>query len=121
MNREVHVRFCKRLAGKFRGSTYRANFTVGLVEGISVVKMLKRIQVGGLLRGILKYNISQWTRNFTYGMYYAFSLSLFENKLLKNIFLDLVVSYGQYIVLIFLTIEIFIFFRNKFSSRQKNY
>jgi len=91
-----------------------------LVEGISVVKIVKRIQKGGLLRGVLKYNISQWTRNFTYGMYYAFSLSLFESKLFNNTFLELVVGYGQYIVLIFFMVETFIFFRNKLSN-QKNF
>lgn len=88
-----------------------------LVEGISLVKMVKRIQMGGLLRGVLKYNISQWTRNFTYGMYYAFNLGLDESKLFKNTLLNFVVNYGQYMVLIFLMIEIFIFFRNKFSNQ----
>lgn len=91
-----------------------------LIEAISVVKLIKRIQIGGLLRGALKYNISQWIRNFTYGMYYAFSLELFESKIFKNTILNFVANYGQYIVLMFLMIEIFIFFRNKFSKQHEN-
>lgn len=97
-----------------------ASFLFLLIEGMSVAKMVKRIKIGGISRGILKYNISQWTRNFTYGMYYAFSLGLYESQSFENNFLNFVVNYGQYIVLIFLIIEIIIFFRNKVSKHPKN-
>jgi len=87
-----------------------------LIESASLIKLYQRVKIAGLLKGALSYNISQWSRVFTYGMYYAFSLLLFESKLFQNQLLKLITQDGQYIVLITLLIEILIFFRSKFSN-----
>ena len=88
-----------------------------IVEGLSFVKLMQRIKNYGLLKGVFVYDISQWTRNFTYGMYYAFTLVLSENNLSSNGIVDLVIQYGQYLVFGLLVIEIIIFFSDKFSQR----
>lgn len=85
-----------------------------LVEGISLIKLYYRIQIAGIMKGVCLYNISQWSRNFTYGMYYAFTLSISDHHLTSNLTMNTISIYGQYIVFLMLLIEIIIFFRNKF-------
>jgi hypothetical protein len=86
-----------------------------LVEGISLIKLYYRIRFAGIMRGAFLYDVSQWSRNFTYGMYYAFTLSISEHYLLINFIIHNVSQYGQYLVLFMLLIEIIIYLRDKLS------
>jgi hypothetical protein len=47
-----------------------------IVEGIEVVRLAARVRVYGWARGAASYHVSQWARNFTFGMFYAFTLRL---------------------------------------------
>ncbi|OZS41212.1 hypothetical protein, partial [Photobacterium sanguinicancri] len=56
----------------------------------------------------------QWTRNFTFGMFYAFSFELHQQLAGHGLYLpllDAVVHWGQYAVLALLLIEITLFLR----------
>jgi hypothetical protein len=44
------------------------------VEGIELWRMKVRIQKYGFLKGIFTYHITQWSRIFTFGMLYTFTL-----------------------------------------------
>ncbi|MBX3709533.1 MAG: hypothetical protein KIT56_09385 [Gammaproteobacteria bacterium] len=87
-----------------------------LIEGISLVKMTYRIKLYGCLNGIVRYDLSQWARIFTYGMYYAFTLSIFNINLIQNIIVIKVVNYGQYIVFGILLAEIILFYKDRFRA-----
>lgn len=93
------------------------------IEGISLIYLLNRIKSFGWSKGIFIYDTSQWSRIFTYGMYYAFTLSLFKEELFKNKIINFVVLYGQYIVFGILLLEIFLWLKSsvsiKFSNRKK--
>lgn len=80
-----------------------------LVEGISLIKLVYRIRIVGLNRGIFVYTVSQWSRVFTYGMYYAFTLSILNHHLLKNLVINMISQYGQYAVFGILLVEINLF------------
>jgi hypothetical protein len=96
-----------------------------LVEGIELIRMLACIKMLGWRRGILKYNVSQWARNFTFGMFYIFTLrtqaiipAQSEAALPPlTAIQDLVIAWGQYIVLVFLLVEIALFLAENIESR----
>lgn len=88
-----------------------------VVEFIEFIRMVEREYRRGLRSGLLIYDNTQWTRNFTYGMFYAFSLGLYQNpsELLRDSWMWLPLQYvahwGQYVVLVLLLIEIGLFAR----------
>lgn len=47
-----------------------------IVETIELVRAGKRIQHFGLNKAIFSYSVSQWSRNFTFGMFLAFTISM---------------------------------------------
>ncbi|HEX5314706.1 MAG TPA: hypothetical protein VFX38_07380 [Gammaproteobacteria bacterium] len=89
------------------------------VESIEFLRMLERERRRGLRLGLLVYDSTQWTRNFTYGMFYAFSLALYHRtdflQTATGAFwwpaLDPIVRWGQYAVLAILLVEILLFLR----------
>lgn len=50
-----------------------------LVEIVEIIRAILRIRLYGLSKGILSYDITQWSRNFTFGMFYTFSLVMQKN------------------------------------------
>jgi hypothetical protein len=96
-----------------------ATFLFFLVESISLLKLYQRIKMAGLSKRIFTYDISQWSRLFTYGMYYAFSIAISENHLLSNSVTDTINNFGQYIVSGLLFIEIILLFNAKLRKPLK--
>ncbi|MFP5303400.1 hypothetical protein R2R70_19675, partial [Cobetia sp. SIMBA_158] len=47
-----------------------------VVETIEIVRAIIRIKEYGFKQGILTYHITQWARNFTFGMLYFFTFNL---------------------------------------------
>jgi len=81
------------------------------VEVIEVARMIMRLRDHGLRRGIFTYHVSQWSRNFTFGMFYAFTLALApalaSHPSLSPIvpFVGFLIAYGPYLVLFFLLMQ----------------
>lgn len=98
------------------------------VETIEIVRAAQRIKLYGTRRGLLVYNVSQWSRNFTFGMFYAFTFSL--NHVLASsgtgipdgwqVITGAVTSWGQYVVLALLLAEIFLTLRANFTANAKS-
>lgn len=89
-----------------------------LVETFEVTRGITRIKKYGWRKGIFTYSISQWARNFTFGMFYFFTANLVytytnESLTLQNHFLK-GLGWG---VLILLIIQIFLLL-NSFSKMQ---
>ncbi|HEU0266529.1 MAG TPA: hypothetical protein VFQ70_02805 [Candidatus Saccharimonadaceae bacterium] len=79
-----------------------------VVELLEVLRMIERVHADGWREGLFRYNVAQWTRNFTFGMFYAFSLAL-SRVLPSGGLLRGVADYGQYVVLLFLLVEVCLF------------
>ena len=82
------------------------------VEAIEIARLLARIGAYGWRLGALTYHASQWARNFTFGMFYAFTLALSrqpgfstEPPWLRAIQGPILIV-GPYVVLAFLLSEI---------------
>ena len=84
----------------------------GAVEIIEVLRLYTRIRHFGWSRAAGTYDVSQWARNFTFGMLYAFTLAFAQHFTIGrghawlNSIRSNIVSYGQYFVLFLLMIEI---------------
>lgn len=51
-----------------------------IVEAVEVIRAILRIKSYGWNEGVLRYHVSQWSRNFTFGMFYTFTLFLHNNS-----------------------------------------
>jgi hypothetical protein len=93
-----------------------------LVESIEIARGGVRIQAYGWRKGVLTYHVSQWARNFTFGMFYAFTLSLDARDAVTAHWLAglwaLLLHYGQYAVLALLSIEIALFLAHYAGARR---
>lgn len=91
-----------------------------VVEAIEVIRAVQRVRRFGWREGVFVYNTPQWARNFTFGMFYAFSVSLVRhgatapgNSGFGADLLALVVAWGAWLVLLVLLIEIGIFLNDR--------
>lgn len=85
-----------------------------IVEAIEVYRAVVRIKKYGIFQGIGSYDVSQWSRNFTFGMLYAFTANF--QVVGGSLFVPLrhaIVVFGPWVVFLFLIIEILIFLRDR--------
>ena len=94
-----------------------------VVELIEIARAVKRIRLYGFMDGLLVYDPTQWSRNFTFGMLYAFTLNfdLVESVAAGSSLLWLhkgILDYFSWVVLILLLLEILVFFRDRLSPEM---
>jgi len=90
-----------------------------VVEALEVLRAVSRTRAYGWRDGVLAYLPSQWSRNFTFGMFYAFSLQLQASAIrvpFAGGLLRAVVAYGQYVVLALLLAEVAVFLADRARS-----
>ncbi|MGE0669022.1 MAG: hypothetical protein AB7O49_20915 [Sphingomonadales bacterium] len=49
------------------------------VEAVEIARLSVRVRAYGWRRGAFSYNVTQWSRNFTFGMFYAFTLGVAQH------------------------------------------
>ncbi len=82
-----------------------------VVESIELLRLRLRVKALGWRAGLFVYDISQWARNFTFGMFYAFTLAFAERvpKLPAHSLVEslrsAILAGGQYVVLLLLLAE----------------
>ncbi len=91
-----------------------------IVEIIEIIRAVKRIRLYGFADALLVYDPTQWSRNFTFGMMYAFTLNFdISQSAAANSFLRPVhgamIHYFAWVVLVLLLFEIFVFFRDRLT------
>jgi hypothetical protein len=95
------------------------------VEAIEIARTQRRVQKYGLRRGILTYSVSQWARNFTFGMFYAATLNLYGHEVAGGAaplpilggLHSTIIAWGQYVVLFFLLAETVLFLTEGISHK----
>ncbi|WP_133135811.1 hypothetical protein [Legionella rowbothamii] len=88
-----------------------------LVEGIALLKSVYRFKAAGFMRGLFVYDVAQWARVFTFGMYYTFNLNLMTHHIYVNGLIRMVIEYGQYGVLALLLFEMINYLWHQFKCR----
>lgn len=83
-----------------------------LVESLEAARLVARLRILGWHDGLLVYDTSQWARNFTFGMFYAFTIAFADGfdisrqyPLLNSLRAG-IAGFGQYVVLILLLGEL---------------
>lgn len=87
-----------------------------VVEGIEAARAVVRTRTYGIKEGVLSYLPSQWSRNFTFGMFYALTLQMQTNGVTvpgAGGLQAAIVSYGPYVVLALLVAETIIFLADR--------
>lgn len=89
-----------------------------IVELFEIVRAIVRVKTFGLLKGIATYDVSQWARNFTFGMFFAFTmnLSLPSGSFFHGV-QTFILSYGGWVILLLLLNELALFFRGNGKRR----
>lgn len=87
------------------------------VECVELYRGKKRIQKYGWNKGVFSYHVSQWSRNFTFGMFYVFTLLVHKKEayFLSDSLYHLqtnIIGLWAWVVLIALMIEIMIFLKH---------
>lgn len=87
------------------------------VEAIELYRAIIRIKKYGWDKGVFSYHVSQWSRNFTFGMFYVFTLVMYKTPdyLLSeslNHFQASFIGVWAWIVLITLIVEIIIYLKH---------
>ncbi|MGY0693827.1 hypothetical protein ACW2QC_13745 [Virgibacillus sp. FSP13] len=92
-----------------------------IVEIVEVIRAIIRIKSYGWNKGIFTYDVTQWSRNFTFGMFYTFSLVMHKNpfypineKLYH--FQEAFMSFWAWVVLFTLVGQIAIHFKSRIES-----
>ena len=97
-----------------------AIFWFVIVEIVELARTGQRVRRYGFAEGLLVYDPTQWSRNFTFGMLYAFTLNfdLGTNVTADSFLLLLhhaILHSFAWVVLALLMVEIFVFFRDRLS------
>jgi hypothetical protein len=69
-----------------------------IIELLESGRFLVRIRMRGIRSGVFVYHTSQWTRVFTFGMLYAFTLTYYSLGYPSNLIVEIIANYGQYFV-----------------------
>ncbi len=92
-----------------------------IVEMIELLRAKQRINTFGFKQGLCVYHVSQWSRNFTFGMFYVFTFLVLEDpaySLYPNLQSHLLVIWA-WVVLLALIIEVAIF-SHHYLKQQKH-
>ncbi|WP_455381713.1 SLAC1 family transporter [Salinispira pacifica] len=92
-----------------------------MVEAIEIGRAVKRVREQGWVRGLFVYDPTQWSRNFTFGMLYAFTTNFdIGRTAASGTFLvplrTLLLSLFPWVVLALLLAETALFLRDRLSS-----
>jgi hypothetical protein len=94
-----------------------------IVEAIEIIRALKRIKKYGFMQGIAIYDVTQWSRIFTFGMLYAFTMRFdlrnasYSNSILLSL-QNLILKYGTVVMVFILIIEGVLFFKDEVVKRE---
>ncbi|HEX7065013.1 MAG TPA: hypothetical protein VF199_08075 [Bacillales bacterium] len=89
-----------------------------IVEAFEICRGIARVKKLGLVRGIGTYDVSQWARNFTFGMFFLFTANV--HLLVKGFWAGIqtfIVTYGPWIVLLLFVNELGLFFKGHGKKR----
>lgn len=96
------------------------------VEGIDILRALKRLRNLGLRKGLFVYQPSQWSRIFTLGMFLAFSIKLpMKSSFLKEnswaaLVHQVIIGIGPYLIVILFFIEVLLALSHLFSMQSSD-
>lgn len=77
-----------------------------IIETFELARLLIRVKIKGIKKGIFVYNTSQWFRIFAFGILYGFTLSYYVKGYPVAELMSVIVAYVQYIVVALLAFQL---------------
>lgn len=96
-----------------------------IIESIEVVRAAKRIKQYGWRKGIFTYHVTQWSRNFTFGMFYTFTIFMHQStsyvipQQLYKFQKEFMIIWA-WVVLVALIVQIAIYIHSHFDVIHRN-
>jgi hypothetical protein len=91
------------------------------VEAVELYRLFRRIKYYGFREAILIYDVTQWSRVFTFAMFYTFT-SLFHTHLFIGSFvIDTILKVGVWVVIILLIIELMLSLRDAIETYKQSF
>lgn len=112
-------------------NTFSASFLIALwmsivvllvvIEAIEIFRAVVRVQLYGWNKGLFTYHVSQWSRNFTFGMFYTFTLYMHHNPYYVipqglYVFQKVFIGIWAWVVLFSLIMQIAIYIKSRFGQ-----
>jgi hypothetical protein len=77
-----------------------------IVECIEISRFFKRIKKEGVKKGILIYDVTQWSRIFTFAMFYTFTSLIHFHESMLGVVRSLILSAGIWFIIALLIMEV---------------
>ena len=77
-----------------------------LVESLEVFRLVKRIKGFGMKKGVLTYDVSQWSRIFTFGMFFTFTFLTVPGNTFLLVIKKTIISVGIFTIPFLLVFEV---------------
>ncbi|WP_223590720.1 hypothetical protein [Neobacillus bataviensis] len=90
------------------------------VESIEVYRLFRRIKYYGFKNGIFIYDVTQWSRIFTFAMFYTFTALIHTHLFIGSFVIDTILNLGVWVVMILLLFELILSFRDVISTYKKS-
>lgn len=89
-----------------------------IVEVIELCRLCLRIRLKGVIGAVMAYDVSQWARMFTFGMFYAFALAYYNSTGRPDLPASWVVHAGLPVLTVFWLLQLFIVVSNCLKERK---
>lgn len=93
-----------------------------MIETVELWRGFVRVKKRGWIQGVFTYHISQWSRNFTFGMFYAFTMVMLDIPKYTTSFIEVqkvVLISWAWVVMFALIIEIALWGRASFTRSER--
>src|SRR5699024_2072372 len=92
-----------------------------IIEIIEIIRAILRVKRYGWNKGLCNYHISQWSRYFTFGMFYTFTLFIHSNPsylvpIRLQVFQDRFQSFWAWVVMIALLAQISLYVKSRLEK-----
>lgn len=90
-----------------------------IVEMIEIIRLYIRVKHLGIKKGIFIYDVTQWSRIFTFAMFDTFTFRLQTNIAIISHIRHFVLSFGIWLILTLIVIEVVLSMRHILQIHQK--
>ncbi len=91
-----------------------------LIECIELWRLILRIKRFGINKGILIYDVTQWSRIFTFAMFYTFTSLISIHAAILSFLKNIILSAGIWIILFLLIMEALLSIQFVFNTYKKS-
>jgi hypothetical protein len=90
------------------------------VEAIEIYRLFRRIKYYGYREAIFIYDATQWSRVFTFAMFYTFTYLFHTHLFIGSFVIDTILKMGVWVVIILLMIELILSLRDAIITYKQS-